>query len=110
MFLSSFNAGQLVCIFRSLPRLVKAIPQDLSATPSMPLRGADGVPRLFQSPLQLSDAVRRLAFAALNQHSFPRDYGESSSTLKGKSREGIIPSNHGNVDSSRYAPTTTHRY
>lgn len=61
------HAGQLVCIFRSLPRLVKD-PQDLSTTPTLP-PGADGVPRLFQSPLQLSDAVRRLASAA-SDHSY----------------------------------------
>ncbi|KAL5504871.1 hypothetical protein ACEPAH_7534 [Sanghuangporus vaninii] len=61
--------GQLVCIFRSLPRLVKAVPQDLSATPALPSRESDGVPRLFRSPLQLSDAVRRLAIAA-HDHSY----------------------------------------
>ncbi|KAL5521189.1 hypothetical protein ACEPAG_9112 [Sanghuangporus baumii] len=61
--------GQLVCIFRSLPRLVKTVPQDLSATPALPSRESDGVPRLFRSPLQLSDAVRRLAIAA-NDHSY----------------------------------------
>ncbi|KAH8109914.1 WD40-repeat-containing domain protein [Phellopilus nigrolimitatus] len=60
--------GQLVCIFRSLPRLVKAVPQDLSATPAISSQ-TDGVPRLFQSPLQLSKAVRRLA-KAMNDHSY----------------------------------------
>lgn len=61
--------GQLVCIFRSLPRVVKAAPQDLSATPAISARESDGVPRLFRSPLQLADAVRRLA-AAANDHSY----------------------------------------
>ncbi|KAI5119541.1 hypothetical protein M0805_008527 [Coniferiporia weirii] len=61
--------GQLVCIFRSLPRLVKAVPQDLSAAPAITSRETDGVPRLFRSPLQLADAVRRLAVAA-NDHSY----------------------------------------
>ena len=61
--------GQLVCILRSLPRLVKAVPQNLSATPAIPSRESDGVPRLFRSPLQLSDAVRRLAVAA-DDHSY----------------------------------------
>lgn len=58
-----------MCIFRSLPRLVKAVPQDLSATPAIPSRETDGVPRLFRSPLQLSDAVRKLA-AAADDHSY----------------------------------------
>lgn len=65
----NISSGQLVCIFRSLPRLVKTVPQDLSATPALPSRESDGVPRLFRSPLQLSDAVRRLAVAA-NDHSY----------------------------------------
>ena len=36
----------------------------MSAAPAVPSQEADGVPRLFRSPLQLSDAVRRLAVAA----------------------------------------------
>ncbi len=64
------SLGQLVCVFRSLPRLVKAVQQEsISVSPSIPTRGRETIPRLFQSPLQLSDAVRRLAIAA-NDRSF----------------------------------------
>ncbi|EJD08524.1 uncharacterized protein FOMMEDRAFT_101954, partial [Fomitiporia mediterranea MF3/22] len=61
--------GQLVCIFRSVMRIIKAVPQDLVPTATIPSREPDGVSRLFRSPLQLSDAVRRLAVAA-NDHSY----------------------------------------
>lgn len=78
--------GQLVCIFRSLPRVVKDVPQDLSVTPAIPSRESDGVPRLFRSPLiQLADAVRRLAGAA-NDHSYdyldPQDSEDTENVLR----------------------------
>lgn len=68
-WLTVLSLGQLVCIFRSLPRVVKNNLQDLSATPAVPSRESDGVPRLFRSPSQLADAVRRLATAA-HDHSY----------------------------------------
>lgn len=69
MLVLTMILGQLVCIFWPLPRLVKAIPQDMTVAPPIPSRESDGMPRLFRSPLQLSDAVRRLAVAA-NDHSY----------------------------------------
>lgn len=49
---------------------MKAIQQEsISVSPSIPTRNRETIPRLFQSPLQLSDAVRRLAIAA-NDRSF----------------------------------------
>ena len=78
-------SGQLVCIFRSLPRLVKAVTQDLTPAATLPSRGRDGVARLFQSPLQLSDAVRRLALAA-NDHSYglydPKEIEDTENILR----------------------------
>lgn len=64
---------------------MKAVTQDLSATRSLPSRRRDSVPRLFQSPLQLSDAVRRLAMAA-NDRSFglydSRDIEDTENILR----------------------------
>ena len=63
--LTSLLSGQLVCIFRSLPRLVKTPPRDMSVAPSMGSRDADpAIPGHLQAPIQLSEAVRRLAVAA----------------------------------------------
>ncbi|TDL20252.1 WD40 repeat-like protein [Rickenella mellea] len=59
--------GQLVCFFRSLPRIVKSAHGDISSSPSLAARGAETVPKLFQSPLLLSDAVRRLVVSANDQ-------------------------------------------
>lgn len=64
--------GQLVCVLRSVPRLIRSTQQEAtSVSPSVPSRGRDPVPRLFQPPLQLSDAVHRLAIAAKDKaHGF----------------------------------------
>ena len=57
--------GELICFFRAAPRIVRNPLRDLSASPSVDTRAQDhAVPRLFWSPILLSDAVRRLALAA----------------------------------------------
>lgn len=55
--------GELVCFFRAPPRIVKNIGRDISASPS-PGAHSETTPRLFWSPILLSDAMRRLAVAA----------------------------------------------
>ncbi|TCD66873.1 hypothetical protein EIP91_000771 [Steccherinum ochraceum] len=56
--------GQLVCFSRAPPRIVRNVMRDLSASPSIGSHGPDSAPRLFRSPVLLSDAVRRLSLAA----------------------------------------------
>jgi hypothetical protein len=64
----SYLSGQLVCIFRSLPRLAKMPPRDMSVGPSIVSREADPpIPSHLQAPIQLSEAVRRLAVAAYDR-------------------------------------------
>ncbi|KAH9061149.1 hypothetical protein EDB87DRAFT_1722223, partial [Lactarius vividus] len=57
--------GQLVCFSRAPPRIVRNPLHELSSSPSAsrPVP-ADSIPRLFQSPALISDAVRRLARAS----------------------------------------------
>jgi len=55
--------GQLVCFSRAPPRIVRNPLHDLTSSPSA-TRTADSIPRLFQSPALISDAVRRLALAS----------------------------------------------
>jgi WD repeat-containing protein 59 len=53
-----------VCFFRAPPRIVGTAVQDLTTTsPSVGTR-SDPTPRLFWSPILLSDAMRKLAIAA----------------------------------------------
>lgn len=59
-----------MCIFRSLLRLVKTPPRDISVAPTLSSREVEpAVPGHLQTPVQLSEAVRRLAVAA-NDRSF----------------------------------------
>ncbi|KAI0246490.1 hypothetical protein BJV78DRAFT_1254306, partial [Lactifluus subvellereus] len=51
--------GQLVCLSRAPPRIVRIPLHELTSCPSTP-RTADSIARLFQSPALISDAVRRL--------------------------------------------------
>ncbi|EKM55335.1 uncharacterized protein PHACADRAFT_255888 [Phanerochaete carnosa HHB-10118-sp] len=55
--------GELVCFFRAPPRIVKNIGREISTSPS-PAPQGEATPRLFWSPVLLSDAMRRLALAA----------------------------------------------
>ncbi|KAI0300131.1 hypothetical protein B0F90DRAFT_1725223 [Multifurca ochricompacta] len=55
--------GQLVCFSRAPPRIVRNPLHELTSSPSAP-RSVDSIPRLFQSPALISDAVRRLALAS----------------------------------------------
>ncbi|KAI9438551.1 WD40-repeat-containing domain protein [Lactarius indigo] len=57
--------GQLVCFSRAPPRIVRNPLHELTSSPSAsrPVP-ADSIPRLFQSPALISDAVRRLARAS----------------------------------------------
>jgi hypothetical protein len=59
--------GELVCFFRAPPRIVRNPLQDISVSPDRASRSTDAVPRLFQSPALLSDAVRRLGLAATDR-------------------------------------------
>ncbi|KAJ3559944.1 hypothetical protein NM688_g25 [Phlebia brevispora] len=56
--------GELVCFFRAPPRIVRGPIRDLSSSPSSDPRHDTPAPRLFWSPILLSDAVRRLELAA----------------------------------------------
>ncbi|KAI0689793.1 hypothetical protein BC835DRAFT_1367485 [Cytidiella melzeri] len=57
--------GQLVCFFRAPPRIVRHVLQDLKTSHSTASPAtADTAPRLFWSPILLSDAMRKLALAA----------------------------------------------
>ncbi|KAM5543752.1 hypothetical protein V8D89_002369 [Ganoderma adspersum] len=60
--------GQLVCFFRAPPRIVRNPLREISVSPSVNSRAADGA-RLFQSPALLSDAVKRLSSAAMDRES-----------------------------------------
>ncbi|KAI9464767.1 hypothetical protein F5148DRAFT_1276407 [Russula earlei] len=53
--------GQLVCFSRAPPRIVRNPLHELTSSAPCP---ADSIPRLFQSPALISDAVRRLALAS----------------------------------------------
>lgn len=57
------RTGQLVCFSRAPPRIVRNPLHELTSSPSAP-RQEDSIPRLFQSPALISDAVRRLALAS----------------------------------------------
>ena len=59
------ETGQLVCFSRAPPRIVRNPLHELTSSPSAsrPVP-ADSIPRLFQSPALISDAVRRLARAS----------------------------------------------
>lgn len=52
-----------MCFFRAPPRIVRNVGRDISASPSLGSQ-AERAPRLFWSPILLSDAMRRLALAA----------------------------------------------
>ncbi|KAI0258544.1 hypothetical protein BC834DRAFT_835341 [Gloeopeniophorella convolvens] len=54
----------LVCFSRAPPRIVRNPLHELASSPSGPSRSADSIPRLFQSPGLISDAVRRLTLAS----------------------------------------------
>ncbi|THH10378.1 hypothetical protein EW146_g8386 [Bondarzewia mesenterica] len=58
--------GQLICFNRAPPRIVRNPLHELSVSPSAPPQSNDtnAMPRLFQSPALLSDAVRRLTVAS----------------------------------------------
>jgi len=56
-----------VCFFRAPPRIVRNVLRDISVSPSVSSRAPESVPRLFQSPALLSDAVRRLGLAATDR-------------------------------------------
>ncbi|KAI0345160.1 hypothetical protein BDW22DRAFT_1354052 [Trametopsis cervina] len=56
--------GQLVCFFRAPPRIVRHALQEAATSPSAVARNVDPAPRLFWSPILLSDAMRKLALAA----------------------------------------------
>lgn len=58
------NTGQLVCFSRAPIRIVRNPMHELSVSPSIPQRPVESMPRLFQSPALLSDAVRRLTVAS----------------------------------------------
>lgn len=55
--------GQLVCFSRAPPRIVRNPLHELTSSPSAPC-SSESIPRLFQSPALISDAVRRLALAS----------------------------------------------
>ncbi|KAI0248979.1 hypothetical protein BJV78DRAFT_1231283 [Lactifluus subvellereus] len=57
--------GQLVCLGRAPRRIVRNPLRELTSCPSAP-RTADSIPRLFQSPALISDAVRRLVLTPQN--------------------------------------------
>lgn len=62
--------GELVCFFRAPPRIVRNALRELSSSsPSSEPRTSHELagPRLFWSPILLSDAVRRLQLAAHDQ-------------------------------------------
>jgi hypothetical protein len=59
--------GDLVCFFRAPPRIVRNVLRNISASPAASSRSPASVPRLFQSPALLSDAVRRLGLAATDR-------------------------------------------
>ncbi|CCM03390.1 uncharacterized protein FIBRA_05520 [Fibroporia radiculosa] len=56
--------GALVCFFRAPPRIVRNPMREISVSPSLPSHSMDTAPRLFRSPVFLSDAVRLLSHAA----------------------------------------------
>jgi WD repeat-containing protein 59 len=63
------SSGELVCFFRAPPRLVHNIMSTLSISSaknseSSPVVGDEPIPRLFQSPALVSEAIRRLSLAA----------------------------------------------
>lgn len=75
--------GQLVCFSRAPPRIVRNPIHELTSSPSAP-HAADSIPRLFQSPALISDAVRRLALAS-------RDARVSSGDLqRGEDGDNIL--------------------
>ncbi|KAI0056151.1 hypothetical protein BV25DRAFT_1814563 [Artomyces pyxidatus] len=61
------NGSQLVCFNRAPPRIVRNPMHELSVSPSGPSRSVESIPRLFQSPALISDAVRRLTVASHDQ-------------------------------------------
>lgn len=76
--------GQLVCFFRAPPRIVRNSLREISVSPSVNSRAADGA-RLFQSPALLSDAVKRLSSAAMDR--------ESQSVERKRGEDTSIPNN-----------------
>lgn len=76
--------GELVCFFRAPPRIVRPHQinggNELSSSPATASRSS----RFSQSPALLSDAVRRLALAAIDQRLEvdPRRPGDSEHTLR----------------------------
>ncbi|KDQ52927.1 hypothetical protein JAAARDRAFT_61692 [Jaapia argillacea MUCL 33604] len=75
--------GELVCFFQAPPRILRTA-RDVSASPSVTSRHDDGMPRLFQSPAIVSDAVRRLSLAALDRSnaSTPRGPDDTGNILR----------------------------
>ena len=61
------RVGELICFFRAPPRIVR--PHQITGGSELPGSPANAPhsSRLFQSPALLSDAVRRLGFAAKDQ-------------------------------------------
>jgi hypothetical protein len=55
--------GQLVCFSRAPPRIVRNPLHELTTSPSTS-HPTDSIPRLFQSPALIADAVKRLALAS----------------------------------------------
>jgi hypothetical protein len=55
--------GQLVCFSRAPPRIVRNPLHELTASPSTS-HPTESIPRLFQSPALIADAVKRLALAS----------------------------------------------
>ena len=80
----SLCEGQLVCFFRAPPRIVRNPLREISVSPSVNSRAADGA-RLFQSPALLSDAVKRLSSAAMDR--------ESLSVERKRGDDASIPNN-----------------
>ncbi|KAI0045953.1 hypothetical protein FA95DRAFT_1543206, partial [Auriscalpium vulgare] len=56
--------GQLVCFNRAPPRIVRNPMHDIQPSVSPSATSRESIPRLFQSPALISDAVRRLAVAS----------------------------------------------
>ncbi|KAG9311307.1 hypothetical protein JVU11DRAFT_8395 [Chiua virens] len=72
--------GELICFFRAPPRIVRPHQGNELSSPS----GASRTPRFFQSPALLSDAVRRLGLAAIDQRPdmVPRRLEDGEHTLR----------------------------
>jgi len=62
-----FTTGELIRIFRAPPRIVRRPLHTIPVSPTHSSTSTDPVPRLFQSPALLSDAVRRLQLAATDR-------------------------------------------